>query len=33
AGGRLGSQGRGLAASYRIPLLRQLPAEQSPCLK
>ncbi|WP_313026234.1 NAD(P)H-hydrate dehydratase [Pseudomonas lopnurensis] len=33
AGERLGSQGRGLAASDLIPLIRQLLEEQSPCLK
>ncbi|EWC40815.1 bifunctional ADP-dependent NAD(P)H-hydrate dehydratase/NAD(P)H-hydrate epimerase [Stutzerimonas stutzeri] len=33
AGQRLGSQGRGLAASDLIPLIRQSLEEQSPCLK
>ena len=33
AGERLGEQGRGLAASDLIPVIRQLLEEQSPCLK
>ncbi|KZX59657.1 bifunctional ADP-dependent (S)-NAD(P)H-hydrate dehydratase/NAD(P)H-hydrate epimerase [Stutzerimonas frequens] len=33
AGERLGPQGRGLAASDLIPVIRQLFEEQSPCLK
>jgi len=33
AGERLGEQGRGLAASDLIPVIRQLFEEQSPCLK
>ncbi|MCW3147223.1 NAD(P)H-hydrate dehydratase [Stutzerimonas stutzeri] len=33
AGERLGTQGRGLAASDLIPIIRQLLEEQSPCLK
>jgi NAD(P)H-hydrate epimerase len=33
AGERLGEQGRGLAASDLIPVIRQLLEEQSPCRK
>ena len=33
AGERIGQQGRGLAASDLIPMIRQLLEEQSPCLK
>ncbi|AGA85276.1 bifunctional ADP-dependent NAD(P)H-hydrate dehydratase/NAD(P)H-hydrate epimerase [Stutzerimonas stutzeri] len=33
AGERIGQQGRGLAASDLIPVIRQLLEEQSPCLK